>query len=102
MGIMTKLITPKYDLEFDTDDTFTAIKRTQEITPEFLQECHDNRVASNNVPMGEFHQFASIPVVVVEHWLRQGFDINNESMASIMKRLRSEDLSAFITTDKRI
>ena len=95
-----RVMTPKYEL-LGTDEV-EAIQRTQEITPEFLQECHDNRVASNHVPMGEFHQFASIPCALVEHWMRQGFDIYKESAKSIVARLKSEDLTAFLTSDKRI
>lgn len=94
------LITPKYEL-LGTEEV-EAVRRTQEITPEFLQECHDNRVASNQQPMGEFHQFASIPCALVEHWMRQGFNIYNESAKAIVARLRSEDLSAFLTSDKRL
>lgn len=97
---MTQLITPKYTFLGDTD--VEAVQRTQEITSDFLQQCHDNRVASNQGSMGELHQFASIPCALVEHWMRQGFDIYQESAAAIMKRLRDEDLQAFITTDKRI
>ena len=93
------LLNPKYEL---LGNGVEAIRRTQEITPEFLQRCHDDRVASNQQPMGEFHQFASIPCGLVEHWMRQGFNIYNESAKDIVARLRSEDLTAFLTSDKSL
>lgn len=93
-----QLITPLRTYIPDCD----VIRRTQEITPEFLQTCHDNRVASNHAPAGEFEQVAAIPVIVVEQWKREGFDIYDQSAHAIMNRLRATDLHAFITTDKRV
>jgi len=95
-----QFITPKYNLLEDQDGT--TIKRTQEITPEFLDQCADNRLASVSNPMGEFHQFASIPTAVVEKWLREGFNIYEESAKAIVARLRKEDLGAFITTQRSL
>jgi len=45
---------------------------------------------------------ASIPTVVAEQWLREGFNIYEETGAAIVKRLQEQDLTAFMTTDKRI
>lgn len=99
MGPMTtQLITPKYDI---TED-LSVITRTQEITDEFLTECSDNRIASMNGSMGDWHQVASIPVVVVEKWLREGFDIYHAPLKDIMKKLHAEDLQAFLTTERRV
>jgi hypothetical protein len=95
-----QLINPKYNI-LDVDGG-PVIKRTQEITAEFLDECAENRLASVGRPMGEFHQFASIPTAVVEKWLREGFDIYNEPAKAIVARLRKEDLGAFITTQRSL
>lgn len=95
---MTSLILPRY--LFKDDDT--TIQATQEIPDDFLTECHENRVASTEGRMGEYHQFASIPTAVVDMWMRQGFNIYQEPMSAIVKRLRSEDLTAFLTTEKRL
>ncbi len=95
---MTHLIGIDYTVDKLTD----TIKRKQEITDEFLTECNDNRIESMNRPMADWEQVASIPVVVVEKWLREGFDVYRESLKSIMRRLRNEDLTAFITTDRRV
>lgn len=93
-----QFITPKYSIVDSMGDT--AIKRTQEISDQFLDDCAANRHASSQTNMGEFHQFASVPTAVVEQWLREGFDIYQESARAILSRLRKEDLNAFITTNK--
>jgi len=92
-----QLITPSYELLNDN----SVVKRSQEIPDDFLSHLADTRLASNG-HAGDMHQFASIPTVVIDHWMRQGFDVFNESAANIMARLRSEDLSAFITTNKNL
>jgi hypothetical protein len=43
-------------------------------------------------------------VVVVEKWMREGFDIMGPGItaADIVKRLKAENLDAFLTTDKSV
>lgn len=77
------------------------IRKDQEITPDFLDGLKEDRLHSKN-RANEFHKVASIPVVVVEKWLREGFDVYREDLKAILKKLRDEDLTAFIATDKRI
>jgi hypothetical protein len=95
---MTQLIDPRY--EFLGSDDF-VIKRTQEITDDFLTQNAEKRSASR-APMGEFHQFASIPTGIVEKWMREGFDIWTEPAKAIVARLKQEDLSAFLTSERKI
>lgn len=96
-----KLIEPTTELiEGDSPDRQLIIKKTQEITPKFLDDCRQSRLDSTHQKMGDFHRFASIPVAVYEKWLREGFDIMKEDARSIVKKLQSEDLGAFITTTK--
>jgi hypothetical protein len=77
------------------------VRKDQEITSEFLNQLADERLASK-APAKDYHKLASIPVVVVEKWLREGFDIYRESAQAILKKLRDEDLTAFIATSKRV
>lgn len=91
-----------------TDADFTphgftdlTVRKDQHITSDFLDGLKEDRFASKDRAR-EFHKVASIPVVVVEKWLREGFDIYRESAPAILKKLRDEDLQAFIATDKRI
>jgi len=54
--------------------------------------------------MGDFHRVASIPTVVVEKWMREGFNIwdKNVKASEIVSRLKAEHLDGFLTTTKRI
>ena len=47
---------------------------------------------------------ASIPTIVVEKWMREGFDImtGEHSAAEIVKKLKQENLHAFLTTEKSV
>lgn len=86
----------------DADDDLSnmVVRRDQEITSEFLDELKDHRMASKDRSK-DFHRVASIPVAVVEHWLRNGFDIYQADLKDIIKRLHDEDLTAFLATEKR-
>ena len=77
-------------------------KHTQHISQEFLDDLRDSRNASTSQREGEFMRVASIPTVVVEKWLREGFDIWQADGREIVKRLQKEDLQMFMATDKRI
>ena len=47
---------------------------------------------------------ASIPTIVVEKWMREGFNImtGEHSAAEIVARLKNENLEAFLTTEKSV
>lgn len=77
-------------------------KHTQNITQAFLDDLKDARNESTKQRIGEYHRVASIPTVVVERWMREGFDMWQATGPQIVKKLQSEDLGAFMATDKRI
>jgi len=79
-----------------------VIKRTQEITQEFLDDLKEARFQSTQAPAAEYHKVASIPAALHEVWLRQGFDCTRAPIKETLKRLRAEHLDAFIATEKRI
>jgi hypothetical protein len=83
--------------------TDVTVRKDQHITDEFLDNLKEDRAASK-APAGEYHKVASIPVAVIEKWMREGFNIfdKNIRVEEVVKRLRAEDLQAFIATDKRI
>lgn len=89
------------EVTFDNKDDDLLIRKDQIITDEFLKGLAQDREDSR-ARAGEYHKIASIPTVVVEQWLRQGFDIWRETPQAILKRLRDENLTAFIATEKRI
>jgi hypothetical protein len=88
------------DLGEDLDGAY--IKRTQDIPDSYLRGLRLEREASLSTPAGEFHRVASIPVAVVEKWLREGFDIHREPIQAVLTRLDREGLDAFKTTNKRV
>ena len=79
-------------------------KHTQEISQSFLDDLKDSRNASKDQREGEFMRVASIPTVVVEKWMREGFNIltGEHSAADIVKKLKEENLEAFLTTEKSV
>jgi hypothetical protein len=89
------------DRSFDEVDDNLVLKRTQEISPHLLDELAESRLRSKD-RAGEYHHIATIPVIIVEKWLREGFDIYREDARTILAKLRHEDLGAFISTNKRI
>lgn len=99
---MTKTILADVQWDMGSNLDGLLVRKDQEITPEFLKALEDDRQHSSSNRAGDYHKLASIPVVVVEKWLREGFDIYREDAKSIMKKLRDENLTAFIATTKRI
>lgn len=93
-------IDPSIDFEDDVGHKGLLIKHSQEITPEWLDTLKAEKMASTSAPAGEFHRVASIPVVVYEKWLREGYDPTKEPMAKTLAKLSTEGLDHFITTNK--
>jgi hypothetical protein len=94
-----KLDDIKWDIGEHVDGLF--MKKDQEISDDFLTRNKDARFESK-ARAGEYHHFASIPVVVVEKWLKAGFDVYKEPAKAIIKRLKQENLEAFLTSNKSI
>jgi len=87
------------------DDDSIVRKHTQHIPQWHLDDLKEQRNRSTEQREGEFMRVASIPTAVVEKWMREGFDIlsdRNITGADIVKRLKAENLDAFLTTDKSI
>ncbi len=76
------------------------VKQEQYIPDGFLSKLKREREDSISTPAGEFHRVASIPTAVVDKWHAQGFDIQREPIAEILKRLRAEQIDGFITSNK--
>ncbi len=50
----------------------------------------------------EFHKVADIPAIFVKKWLDEGFDVYREPVREIVKRLHREELTEFLTTNRRV
>lgn len=96
----TKLIQSNTDFIHESDALVR--KHTQNITQAFLDDLKDARNESTSKPMGEFHKVASIPTVVAEKWLREGFDLWEATGEQIVRKLKAEDMGAFMATEKRV
>ena len=77
-------------------------KHTQNISQAFLDDLKGSRNASTAQREKEFMRVASIPTVVVEKWMREGFNIWEVTGQEIVKRLKEQNLDAFMATDKRV
>ena len=91
-------------IDINDDATSMVVGRSQEIHSSFLDNLADKRAASVNAKMGDLHHVASIPVILVEKWKNEGFDIfdKNIKLQDIVKRLQSQDMQAFMATERRI
>jgi hypothetical protein len=89
------------ETEYLQEGDRVTFKNTQEITTAFLDDLKDSRNASSETREKDFQRVASIPVVVHEQWLREGFDLYKASVKEITKRLRDQSLDYFMATDKR-
>ena len=89
---------------FDMDSSGLFLENTQHISDDFLRNIQEQRNASTGRREGDYMRVASIPVVIVEKWMKEGFDImsGEHSAAEIVKRLKAENLEAFLTTEKSV
>ena len=92
------------DTQYDCDVGGVFRKHTQAISDDFLTSVKEQRNASKDQREGDFMRVASIPTIVVEKWMREGFNImsGEHSAAEIVKRLKQENLHAFLTTEKSV
>ena len=90
------------DYGCDVDGVFR--KHTQQINQSFLDNVAEQRNRSREQREREFMSVAQIPTIVIEQWMRDGFDIfsGEHSAAEIVKRLKRENLDAFLTTEKSV
>ena len=90
--------------EFGENADGLFLKKTQEIPQYLMDDLKEERAASTTRREGEFMKVASIPAVVAEKWLRDGFNIldPNVNGKEIVRRLKAENLDGFLATDKNI
>ena len=100
LPITPQLLDPQWTLRGSDDNLF--MQHDQELTDPFLDRIKDTQTASRNSRESEYMEICEIPVAVVDQWKRAGFDIYKENAKSILKRLRAENLQAFISTSKAI
>lgn len=88
--------------EFSENADGLLIKRQQEIPAEFISNLKKQKIESTGRREGIFMHVASIPVIVHEKWLKEGFDCTRAPYKETLQRLHREGLDAFIVTNKRV
>lgn len=78
-----------------------VVETHQSIPTEFIDSLKQERFENSQqrTPDG-YYRAASIPVVVIDKWTREGFNFYEESGPAIIARLKLENLDSFITSDK--
>ncbi len=75
-------------------DLFAGITTHQEIPDQFLTRLRD--IEDNKRPGADYSLAASIPVIFVEKWMREGFNVFQAPLKDIEARLKKEGLEAFL------
>ena len=99
---MTKIIGIKHNVLDGESEGELILKRSQEIPQEWLDGIKGARDASATGPIGDFMYVGSIPGVVVEQWLTEGFDVMEASFAEIVRKLKQDGLDALIGTSRQV
>jgi hypothetical protein len=102
---MTTLIGTKHNFLDGGTDGELVLKRSQELPQDFLDGIKAARDASKTAPIGEMMYVGTIPEVVVEKWMAEGFDIMNDdgiTFAEIVAKLRHDGLDGLIGTNRRV
>jgi hypothetical protein len=90
--------------DFDEKAGYLVREDSQQISDTLLTSLKDKRHDTATQREDEFMHVASIPVIFVEKWQREGFDIMQPGVTykEIVARLKAENLEGFMATDKRI
>lgn len=102
---MTELIKPNVlDVghKFHSDTSGLLIESAQEIPQSFVSQLRGMKADSGSVREREFMHVASIPVVIHHKWLKEGYDCTKEPIKETVRRLKAEQLDAFIVTSKSL
>lgn len=85
---------------FEEEGSNLIIAKEQDITDDYIQDLKDARFGSKNARAGEYHRAASIPVILHEKWMAEGYNCMEEPIRKTIARLKAEGLDYFITSDK--
>jgi hypothetical protein len=99
---MTKIIGTKHNIIDGNTQGELIVTRSQEIPQEYLDGIKAARDASTSAPIGDMMYVGSVPGVVVEQWINEGFDFENASFAEIIAKLKYDGLDGLIGTNRRV
>lgn len=90
------------DFNITENDNGLLVEKQQIITDDFVQGLKDARNGSLHRRAGEYHRAASIPTIIVEKWMKEGYNVFEEPVRKTLAKLKNESLDYFITTDKQL
>src|SRR5438309_156316 len=102
---MTKFIGTKHNILDGGPEGELILTRSQELPHDFLDGIKAARDASAAAPVGDLMYVGTIPDVIVEKWMAEGFDIlNNDGItfAEITAKLKHDGLDGLIGTNRRV
>lgn len=99
---MTKLIGTKHNVLDGNTEGELIFTRSQELPQEWLDDIKAARDASTTGPIGDFMYVGSIPGVVVEQWLAEGFDVMDAPFSEIIRKLKQDGLDGLIGTNRSL
>ncbi|MEX3935074.1 hypothetical protein AB4Y32_25335 [Paraburkholderia phymatum] len=79
-----------------------VIETHQVIPDSLLRDLEEKRLNSHTAREREFMEVASIPVCIVDKWLREGYDVFAEPIRKTVAKLKSENLEYFLSTAKEV
>jgi hypothetical protein len=94
-----KVIDKLVSFDEDTDGSL-VIKHEQYIPDDYISQLMRDKIDADHAPMGDMVKACSVPVVLVEQWKREGFDIMVEPIRDVIARLKKAQLDAFIASNK--
>jgi hypothetical protein len=78
------------------DDGNVTVESIQDVEP-ILKYAEKKR--AENAKTGEFHHYASIPLVVIEQWLKMGIDYRDQNDLPKIQRLIDTEYQYLKTTN---
>jgi hypothetical protein len=87
-------VTGRIDAVEDQGTLYAGVQSQQEIPDSFTQRLRD--IEDNRKRGAEMSLAASIPVIFVEKWMRDGFNIYQEPLSAIEAKCHKEGLEAFL------
>jgi hypothetical protein len=97
----------KYDLIQTTEldeNGILVVRNTQDVEP-LVEEMKALKLsegyANNGIKKGWFH-VGTVPDFLVHKWKKEGFDIDRETVPSIVARLHAEHMTDFLASNKNI
>lgn len=90
----------RLDLDVDPKGQVLGVQRFQEIPDSFVKDLRDlETTRSRFTRRPDSIKVASIPALFVAKWMNEGFNVYQEPLSEIRKKLVKEGLEAFLVKE---